>query len=88
MTTLGCREAVQRLWAYLDEDLDTLDHAAVEAHLQFCLRCCGELAFAREVRAVLAHSQPALPPGAHERLEAFIDRLDVPRSAADVGDSP
>lgn len=78
MTTLPCHEAVQRLWAYLDEDLDTIDQAAVEAHLQFCLRCCGELAFAREVRTVLAQSQPQLPTGAQERLEAFIDRLDVP----------
>ena len=87
MTTLGCREAVQRLWAFIDEDLDTLDHAAVEAHLRLCLRCCGELAFAREVRAVLARSHPPLPTAAHERLEAFIDRLDVPGSA-DVRSSP
>lgn len=75
---LRCREAVERLWAYLDEDLDSIDHETVEAHLKLCLRCCGELAFAREVRAALAGSRPAIPDDVHGRLEAFIDTLDTP----------
>lgn len=74
---IGCREAVERLWAYIDEELDEVDQQAIDDHLAFCLRCCGELAFAREVRGVLATSAPRLPGEAQGRLEAFIERLDT-----------
>lgn len=75
---LRCREAVERLWTYLDGDLDAIGHEEVEAHLSFCLRCCGELAFAREVRDRLASSHVAVPDDVHDRLEAFIDDLGAP----------
>lgn len=75
---MRCREAVERLWGYLDDELDELDHEAIEQHLRFCLRCCGELAFAREVRGVLATARPHLPDDAHERLSSFIELLDPP----------
>lgn len=78
--SLRCREAVERLWGYLDGDLAVIDHAEVEAHLSFCLRCCGELAFAREVRARLANSHVPLPDDVHDRLEAFIDDLGTART--------
>lgn len=78
-STMGCRDAVQRLWAYLDDELDDVDHEAVENHLRFCLRCCGELAFSREVRQFLAiRAETAVPEDAQRRLEDFIDQLDVP----------
>lgn len=77
-STFRCREAVDRLWGYLDGELHDADHAAMEAHLAFCLRCCGELAFAREIRGVLTtRSVVGIPPDARSRLEAFVDELDV-----------
>lgn len=76
--SLRCREAIERLWAYLDDELDAIDHEEVEQHLQFCLRCCGELAFAREVRGVLATARPDLPTAAQQRLSAFIEHLGPP----------
>jgi anti-sigma factor RsiW len=73
---IECREAVERLWAYLDNDLDDVDKHAVDDHLAFCLRCCGELAFAREVRGMLARgSALRMPPDVQERLEDLADRL-------------
>ncbi|MBW3620504.1 MAG: zf-HC2 domain-containing protein [Actinobacteria bacterium] len=80
---IGCREAVERLWGYLDGELDGTAHGAMEAHLAYCLRCCGELAFAREIRDVLrTRGAGDLPGGPLERLHAFIDRLDT---ATDTG---
>lgn len=76
---IRCREAVERLWAYLDDELDEADHRAVEEHLRFCLRCCGEVEFAREVRQVLAaRTRPELPRDVRDRLERFIDGLEEP----------
>ena len=80
---IRCREAVERLWGYLDGELDETAHGSMEEHLAYCLRCCGELAFAREVREVLrARGTGDLPMGPLERLGAFIDGLET---ATDTG---
>ncbi len=83
---IRCRDAVERLWAYLDEELDEVDRRAVDEHLRHCLRCCGEVEFAREVRGVLAtRSQPNLPPDVQARLEDFIDGLEEPANNGGAG---
>lgn len=75
---LGCKEAVERLWAYIDHELDAADGRAVEQHLSFCLRCCGELEFAREIRGLLTSANgSAMPDDTRQHLEAFIDGLDT-----------
>lgn len=89
---IGCREAVHRLWRYLDRDLDDADERALEEHLAFCLRCCGELEFARELRGMLRRARPAeLPDDVRGRLESVIDGLgdgEVSRPAARGPDTP
>lgn len=83
---IRCRDAVERLWAYLDEELDEVDRRAVDEHLRHCLRCCGEVEFAREVRGVLAtRSQPHLPSDVQARLEDFIDGLEAPAGNGGTG---
>jgi mycothiol system anti-sigma-R factor len=82
---IGCTEAVERLWEFLDHELDDHDRQAVEAHLAFCRRCCGELEFARHLRRLLATKSAGEPPDAvRVRLERFIDELadDAWREAA------
>lgn len=75
---IGCREAVRRLWDYLDGALEDADQSAVDDHLDFCLRCCGELAFARELQGVLqAKTAPDLAPAVEERLMGVLDRADA-----------
>lgn len=76
---IPCEEAVSQLWRYLDSELDDVERGVIEAHLAFCLRCCGELEFARELRGVLATAAEAdVPTDVEHRLQAFIDTLDVP----------
>jgi anti-sigma factor (TIGR02949 family) len=73
---ITCGAAVERLWAYLDHEMNDLDHRAVEAHLAFCRRCCGELEFAKHVRRRLATTDTGgLPPEVRDRLDRFIDEL-------------
>jgi anti-sigma factor (TIGR02949 family) len=73
---IPCGEAVRRLWDYLDSALSPEDAAAVEEHLSFCRRCCGELEFATELRALLrSHAKDDLPPRVLHRLERFLEEL-------------
>lgn len=74
---MTCAEAVQRLWAYLDGDLEAVDRERLEEHLAFCRRCCGEIEFAEELRGFLRRKTSVELPGrVQERLERFIDGLD------------
>jgi anti-sigma factor (TIGR02949 family) len=71
-----CSEAVRRMWDFLDRSLSARDAAAVENHLAFCRRCCGELEFAKEIRAFLrSHEVEEMPPDVRSRLEAFLEEL-------------
>jgi len=83
---ISCTAAVERLWAFLDHELDDHDHRAVEGHLAFCRRCCGELEFAKHLRRLLATSGAGeLPAGVRARLDQFIDEL---AQAAGEGGTP
>lgn len=73
---IACRDAVERLWSYLDRNIDRAQEAELEQHLGLCRHCCGELEFAKQVRTKLASSVDApLPPNARERLQRFVQRL-------------
>lgn len=73
---ISCAEAVRVLWDYLDRGLTPSDEQALEEHLAFCLRCCGELEFARQLQRVLrTRSSATMPDDIRERLEAVIDDL-------------
>jgi anti-sigma factor (TIGR02949 family) len=73
---IPCSEAVRQLWDYLDEAISPEDQERVDRHLSFCRTCCGELEFARELRAFLA-SQGAeeLPADVRARLDRFVEDL-------------
>ncbi len=73
---IGCGEAVRRLWEFLDGGLDQRDQRQVEEHLAWCLRCCGEVAFARELRGLLrTRTGIMLPDDVRDRMERFIEHL-------------
>ncbi|MPZ88371.1 MAG: zf-HC2 domain-containing protein [Nitriliruptorales bacterium] len=75
---ITCAEAVGRLWAYLERELDVAGRAQVEAHLDVCRRCCGEVEFAEELRRMLATTPPEFPRDVQHRLESFLEDLDAP----------
>ena len=73
---ITCAEAVRQLWAYLDGVVDEPSREAIEEHLSFCRRCCGEVEFAQELRAFLAaNAAEELPGDVRARLAATLDRL-------------
>lgn len=74
---ITCAEAVQQLWEYLDGMVAESDREAIEEHLSFCRRCCGELDFAEELRRFLAQpDEPSLPADVRERLLATLNELE------------
>ena len=71
---IDCREAVRRMWSYLDTTLAPTSLAEFEEHLDTCVRCCGELEFSRHVRERVATSEApaAIPPEVRSRFERIL----------------
>jgi len=75
---ITCAEAVRQLWDYLDGALPDEDRQAIEDHLGFCRRCCGEVEFAEELRAFLARdAAEEMPDDVRARLRATLDELET-----------
>jgi anti-sigma factor (TIGR02949 family) len=73
---IPCSDAVRQLWDYLDRAISPEDQEKVDRHLSFCRRCCGELEFAKELRAFLAsRGAEEIPPDVKARLERFVEDL-------------
>jgi hypothetical protein len=73
---IACRDAVERLWSYLDRNIDRAHEEELEQHLGLCRHCCGELEFAKQVRNKLSESADTpLASTARERLQKFVQRL-------------
>ena len=76
---ITCAEAVRQLWEYLDGVVEETDREAIEEHLSFCRRCCGELDFAEELRRFLAQpDEQNLPADVKARLLTTLTELEGP----------
>jgi anti-sigma factor (TIGR02949 family) len=75
---IDCTEAVRRMWAYLEHELDATPGAEFEVHLETCQRCCGELEFSRHLREVVAEGEGAtpVPPELRSRIEILLAGAD------------
>jgi anti-sigma factor (TIGR02949 family) len=75
---IDCTEAVRRMWAYLEHELDATPVAEFEVHLETCQRCCGELEFNRHLREVVAEGEGAtpVPPELRSRIEILLAGAD------------
>ncbi len=75
---IDCREAVRRMWAYLEDDLAGTPESEFEAHLESCQRCCGELEFSRHLRQTVAEKEGVTPvtPELRSRIESLLAGAD------------
>jgi len=70
---IDCREAVRRMWAYLEHELEATPVSEFEAHLETCQRCCGELEFSRHLREMVSEKGgPPVPPELRSRVEILL----------------
>jgi len=70
---IRCEEAVRLLAAYLDGELDRLEHGDVERHLDACRSCYSRAEFERRLKARLLEAGRRKPePASAARLEAVV----------------
>lgn len=66
---MKCEDCRERLWAYLEQELDAAEAAETERHLAACGDCREELSLRQEIMETLRSLPDAeLPAGYHEEL--------------------
>lgn len=75
--TIGCEEALRRLAAYLDEELETHVSAEVEEHLQRCRSCFSRAEFERRLKERIREDlgSETVPPTFEERIRDLLQNL-------------
>ncbi len=74
---LSCEEVIERLFDYLDRELDAQQAADIEWHLDRCRDCFTRAEFERRLRARVAATGTAkAPPRLHQRIRTLLDRYD------------
>lgn len=73
-----CEETLRELEAFLDTELSSDAHHAVQQHLDGCLHCLHAFDFHAELRQVIAAkcSGDQMPPGLLAKIEACFGDLD------------
>jgi len=73
--TIVCRQAVDLVTAYLDDELSARDRDRFEAHLARCPHCTEYLAQMRRTLAVMGRIEPeAIDPETRDELVALYRR--------------
>jgi anti-sigma factor (TIGR02949 family) len=66
---VSCREAVSRLWEYLDGELEGGQEPAIREHLETCTRCYPHTDFQRAYQRFLASTaRMPVPAGLRRRV--------------------
>lgn len=71
MTLIGCREALEQLYEYLDGELAPGSADEVRRHLQVCDACYPQVRFTTEFRDALhraASGQPVCPDALRQKV--------------------
>ena len=71
---IDCREAVRRMWEYIDHALEPGPTEELESHLEACQRCCGELEFSRHLKEMAAAAgSETMPDPLRRRIELLLE---------------
>jgi mycothiol system anti-sigma-R factor len=66
---LSCRDAIEQLWAYIDQELDASTSDQVRTHLERCQHCFPQYDFQRAFCEFLAAScRDKAPPELRRRI--------------------
>ncbi len=77
MSDIDCKEALKKLYEYLDGELSPTDARDIEHHLEICAACYPEVRLTTEYREALrraAQGQPCCPEGLRHRIAHIIEK--------------
>ncbi|GGF41206.1 hypothetical protein GCM10011519_13690 [Marmoricola endophyticus] len=77
-TDLDCSEVVDRLFVFIDQELDQADCGQIEKHLEDCQPCLAKYNLERTVKTLVSRScTEVAPSGLRERVLTSIREVRV-----------
>lgn len=73
---ITCQEALERLYEYLDGELEPESAEEVRHHVEVCDACYPEVKFTTQFRDALhraAHGQPVTPDGLRQKVGQLLE---------------
>ncbi|WP_163558739.1 zf-HC2 domain-containing protein [Halomonas sp. NO4] len=75
---LSCEDVIERLFDYLDRELDAQQAEEIERHLARCRDCFTRAEFEKRLRArVEAAGTVTAPPRLRQRVRRLLDRFEA-----------
>lgn len=72
---IGCDEVIEKLFAFLDGELDEAAHQEIERHLETCRGCFSRAEFERRLKSKIAEAGEAKAPASlRRRIRRMIAR--------------
>jgi mycothiol system anti-sigma-R factor len=76
LRTMGCQEALEHLFSYLDDQIRVVKRRELEQHLTRCPACSARMDFERELKARLRQvGQPPVPKAFAMRIKRLLQGL-------------
>ncbi len=71
---MNCEETLEKLWQYLDKELDGESTSELQRHLEECRHCFSKAEFEQRLRTMLRRSCSGdqAPPELRERLSKLL----------------
>ena len=76
---ISCKEALQRLYEYLDGELEPESADEVRRHVEVCNACYPEVKFTTEFRDAIhraAQGQPSVPEELRQKVERLLEEVE------------
>lgn len=73
---MTCQEAVDKLYDYLDREIDEITAARIEKHLELCRLCCDHLEFEKNMKELVQKSciQQKAPAFLKEKIQRALEQ--------------
>ncbi len=73
---MTCEEAVQKLYEYLDKELDQESVEKLNRHLEICRSCCDHFEFEKKVRSLIQEkcTDEKAPAFLKDRIRGILDK--------------
>ena len=50
---MTCKEAIEQLHEFLDNELDDGNHSTIKQHTEMCHKCCEKFEFERAIKRII-----------------------------------
>jgi mycothiol system anti-sigma-R factor len=74
---MTCEEAVQKLFEYIDKELDGASAAQIDKHLDLCRLCCDRFEFENSLKKIVQKScfNEKAPPILKQKIQDSLNEL-------------